>query len=366
MIGSLFSGIGGLELGLERAGLGPVVWQVEQDAFCRAVLAKHWPGVDRSISDVRNVAASALPRPQLLCGGFPCQDVSGAGKGAGLAGERSGLWFVFRDVVEAFRPSGVVVENVASGKSRWLCQVRSDLHALGYRTRAVQISAANVGAPHLRERVFVLALADAGRLGHERSTDAGADRVESREARGRILATAGSGALGDSGGQGLAGRAGERSNYGPKLPPAKRAGGEPMADANGMRQLQSQRGEPEQRRRACDDREMGDPARLGFGQGAGTRAERSRFAESASPSGGEAESGVGRVPHGLSAGLDGHRWPAPRGADPFPWEPPRTIQGKQEHRRARLKALGNAVVPQCALVAGLTLRAWIAEEAQAA
>ncbi len=303
MIGSLFSGIGGLELGLERAGLGPVVWQVEQDAFCRAVLAKHWPGVDRSISDVRNVAASALPRPRLLCGGFPCQDVSGAGKGAGLAGERSGLWFVFRDVVEAFRPSGVVVENVASGKSRWLCQVRSDLHALGYRTRAVQISAANVGAPHLRERVFVLALADADR--------------------------------GRSQGERLAGLLeGERETlgHGPD---------------------------------GCGG-SLADPARLGFGQGAGTRAERSRFAESASPSGGEAESGVGRVPHGLSAGLDGHRWPAPRGADPFPWEPSRTIQGKQEHRRARLKALGNAVVPQCALVAGLTLRAWIAEEAQAA
>lgn len=331
-IGSLFSGIGGLELGLERAGLGSTIFQVEQDLFCRAVLAKHWPHADRSVTDVRAVTTSALLRPRWLCGGFPCQDVSGAGKGAGLAGERSGLWFVFRDIIEYFRPAGGVVENVASGKRRWLCQVRSDLHALGYRTRAVQISAANVGAPHLRERVFVLA-------------------------------------LGDPGGQRLAGWAGERSDYGPKLAPAKRAGGEPMADPFGELVRLESGGRGARRTGATepgDVREVGISARLGFGQGAGTRAERSRFAESASPSGSEAESGLGRVSHGLSAGVDGHRWPAPRGADPFSWEPSRTIQGKQEHRRARLKALGNAVVPQCALVAGLTLRAWIAEEARAA
>jgi len=157
MIGSLFSGIGGLELGLERAGLGPVAWQVEIDPFCREVLARHWPDAARH-TDVRSVGASTLAPVDLICGGFPCQDVSGAGLGRGLAeGTRSGLWYEYRRIVGELRPRVVVVENVASGKARWLCEVRSDLHALGYGTRAYALSAADVGAPHLRRRIFVVA-----------------------------------------------------------------------------------------------------------------------------------------------------------------------------------------------------------------
>lgn len=93
-IGSLFSGIGGLELGLEWAGLGPVKWQVEQSGFCRRVLAKHWPNV-RRFRDVREVGSAELTPVDLICGGFPCQDLSSAGKGAGLAGRLSGLWWEF-------------------------------------------------------------------------------------------------------------------------------------------------------------------------------------------------------------------------------------------------------------------------------
>lgn len=159
-IGSLFSGIGGLELGLEWSGLGRTIWQVEADAFCRAVLAKHWPNVDRSIVDVRNAGPSVLAPVDVLCGGFPCQDVSSAGAHAGLAGQRSGLWREFRRCVSEFRPRIAIVENVASGARRWLCPVRDDLHQLGYRTRAVALSAADVGAPHLRRRVFVIAYAN--------------------------------------------------------------------------------------------------------------------------------------------------------------------------------------------------------------
>lgn len=157
-IGSLFSGIGGLELGLERAGLGPVLFQVEKDPFCRAVLAKHWPDVPR-FEDVREVGAE-LPRVDLLCGGFPCQDVSSAGARAGLGGERSGLWFEYRRIIEAIRPSFVVVENVESGARLWLRPVREQLCGLGYRTRALGIAASDVGAPHRRRRIFVVAHAD--------------------------------------------------------------------------------------------------------------------------------------------------------------------------------------------------------------
>jgi DNA (cytosine-5)-methyltransferase 1 len=161
-IGSLFSGIGGLELGLERAGLGPVLWQCEIDPFCRAVLAKHWPNVTR-FDDVTQ--PRSYPHADLICGGFPCQDVSDAGEQRGLQGARSGLWFHFARVVAQVRPSWVVVENVALGAvRRWLPTVRRHLCELGYGTRPFQLSAAEVGATHLRRRVFVVAHADRTRL----------------------------------------------------------------------------------------------------------------------------------------------------------------------------------------------------------
>lgn len=354
-MGSLFSGIGGLDLGLEWAGLGPTVWQVEQDHYCRAVLAKHWPYADRSVTDVRAVAASSLSRPRLLIGGFPCQDVSGAGKGAGLAGERSGLWFVFRDIVEAFRPEGVIVENVASGKKRWLCQVRSDMQALGYRTRAVQVSAADVGAPHLRERVFVLALADSD--GMRRLQPQGGEP----EQRGWV---GHGGSLGDTSGSGLARWPIESSDSGAQLQAVERAShrvGVAYAEREGWDERAGSCGnggggtEPADRRVADADTKRRDAGRHGAGEVLGDRPKAATVCE---PAHGDAESGLGGGAARLSAGLDGHRWPAPRGAEQYPWEPPRSVQGKQPHRRPRLKALGNGVVPQCAYVAGLVFREW--------
>jgi DNA (cytosine-5)-methyltransferase 1 len=153
-IGSLFSGIGGLELGLEWAGLGPVVFQCEIDPFCRAVLAKHWPDVPRYTDVTR---PRDYPACDLLCGRFPCQDVSGAGDGRGLGGARSGLWWHFARVVRQIRPRFVVVENVASGAKRWVPPVHEALAQLGYRTRALGIAASDTGAYHRRRRVFIVA-----------------------------------------------------------------------------------------------------------------------------------------------------------------------------------------------------------------
>jgi len=158
-IGSLFSGIGGLELGLEMAGVGHTVWQVELDGFCRRVLSRHWPEAER-FDDVRFVGRSELRDVDVICGGFPCQDVSSAGKRAGMSGAKSGLWFEYLRIVEELRPRFVVVENVASGKRAWLPTVRRGLHLLGYRSTAVALSAYDVGAPHLRRRIFVIAYAN--------------------------------------------------------------------------------------------------------------------------------------------------------------------------------------------------------------
>lgn len=170
-IGSLFSGIGGLELGLERAGLGRVVWQVEIDPDRRAVLARHWPTAAR-FSDVRLVSAcrhvsvtdNALNYVEVICGGFPCQDLSDAsrGRGGGLDGRRSGLWRELIRIVDEIEPKIVVVENVGGAAARkWLPALRRTLHVLGYRTRAIRVDAADVGAPHARARVFVVGYADA-------------------------------------------------------------------------------------------------------------------------------------------------------------------------------------------------------------
>lgn len=109
-VGSLFAGIGGFDLGLERAGMR-VAWQVELDPCCRAVLARHFPEA-RRYEDVCEVGAKSLAPVDLICGGFPCQDLSPAGKGAGLAGARSGLWAEFARIVRELRPRYVVVENV--------------------------------------------------------------------------------------------------------------------------------------------------------------------------------------------------------------------------------------------------------------
>lgn len=170
ILGSLFSGIGGLELGLERglraAGLDvEVAYQVERSAFCRHILARHWPHAQR-FDDVCSVGA-ALPPVDLLCGGFPCQDVSSAGRGAGLDGARSGLWWEFLRIIEETRPRWIVVENVASGARRWLPAVRRSLGSLGYASVPVGIAACEVGARHRRERVFVVAgdAADVAGLG---------------------------------------------------------------------------------------------------------------------------------------------------------------------------------------------------------
>jgi DNA (cytosine-5)-methyltransferase 1 len=154
----LFAGIGGLSLGLERAGFA-VAGQVEIDPFCRSVLATHWPEVPRH-DDVRTAAGwwRSQPRPavDVVAGGFPCQPVSTAGRGLGPADPRW-LWPAMAAVIGDLRPGWVIAENVPGLRTRGLAAVLSDLRGLGYRAATGTISACAMGAPHTRERLFILA-----------------------------------------------------------------------------------------------------------------------------------------------------------------------------------------------------------------
>jgi DNA (cytosine-5)-methyltransferase 1 len=179
----LFSGIGGFSLGLERAGMRTVAF-CEIDPYCRRVLRKHWPDVP-VYGDIRELtfhdgwfvadtnkrhepadgqlqagrSRAGQQRIDVICGGFPCQDISVAGKGAGIAGERSGLWSEYARIIGEVRPRYVIVENVAALLGRGLERVLGDLAALGFDAEWHCIPASAVGAPHRRDRVWIVAYA---------------------------------------------------------------------------------------------------------------------------------------------------------------------------------------------------------------
>lgn len=154
-VGSLFSGIGGFDLGFERAGMR-TAWFCERDEFCRRVLECRWPGVP-CYPDVARLRGCDVEPVDVLCGGFPCQDISLAGNGGGLDGARSGLWFEMARIVRELEPRWVVVENVAALRSRGLDRVLRDLAACGYDAEWDCIPASAVGAPHQRDRLWLVA-----------------------------------------------------------------------------------------------------------------------------------------------------------------------------------------------------------------
>jgi DNA (cytosine-5)-methyltransferase 1 len=282
-IGSLFSGIGGLEMGLEWAGLGHVVWQVEQDSFCREVLARHWPGA-RRYEDVRSVGAATLSPVDVLCGGFPCQDISAANHaGRGLDGKRSSLWFEYLRLIDELKPRVVIIENVARLVRRGLDTVVAGLDGLGFTVEGTRIRAGDVGAPHRRERLFLVAYTNRPEL-----------REQSR---------------------------GFRGSDGTGAPVAVRRGEEVGNAADGA----------------------GRHTRRGMGpSGAGEWAFEPR---------------VGGVTYGFPARMDFARWPLGLGARQHAWEAERTVAPRSvPNRSARVKALGNAVVPHCAYIVGLRAR----------
>jgi DNA (cytosine-5)-methyltransferase 1 len=182
-IGSLFSGAGGLDMAVAEVFGGQVVWHSELDPAASKVLAHRWPNVP-NLGDITKVDWDQVEPVDVLCGGFPCQDVSAAGKRAGIKdGTRSGLWAIFADAIDHLRPRVVVVENVrgllsaeahrnveprntvvGDGPGRPVLRaagaVLGDLADLGYDAQWTTVAASTVGAPHRRERVFIVATQD--------------------------------------------------------------------------------------------------------------------------------------------------------------------------------------------------------------
>ena len=305
-IGSLFAGIGGLELGLEWAGFGPVLWQVERDAYAARVLARHWPSAKR-YDDVRTVGKHNLQSVDILCGGFPCQDLSFAGKGAGLNGERSGLWREFARIIGEIRPAYVVVENVAALLSRGLGEVLGDLAALGYDAQWDCIPASAMCAPHRRDRIFI--------VGYAKSEHRRRRRSKTRSARYAGRASFG---LANSA---LSQCVRDSQSIGEEAEVTRTRGVGALADTAVARLQRTQW------------RESGEFAECAINKKQPI-----------------IESGLGGTVDGFSRWLD-RGWPSRPSEPQKAWEAPRITENATD-RRARIKALGNAVVPQVGYIVG--------------
>jgi DNA (cytosine-5)-methyltransferase 1 len=156
----LFSGIGGFSLGLERVGMKTVAF-CEVDKKCQKVLQKHWPDVP-IFDDVSNLTGEEIGKRieetiDVIVGGFPCQDISVAGAGEGLEGKRSGLWSEFHRLIKEIKPQYAIIENVSALRSRGLDQVLRSLSEIGYDAEWNCIPASAFGAPHRRDRIWIMA-----------------------------------------------------------------------------------------------------------------------------------------------------------------------------------------------------------------
>ena len=153
-VGSLFSGIGGLDLGLERAGM-EIIWQSEIDPYCNKVLKKHWPEVP-NYGNIKDIDWSRVPRPDVICGGYPCQPFSTAGKRRGTDDPRH-LWPWVRDAISNLRPRYAILENVRGHITMGGTTVIAELAEIGYDAEWRIVSAAGLGAPHRRDRIIIVA-----------------------------------------------------------------------------------------------------------------------------------------------------------------------------------------------------------------
>ena len=310
---SLFSGIGGLDIGFSSAGFD-IIAQVEIDTFCQRILKRHahewWP--DATVfTDVRDFGLSSLPGIEpgdidVIFGGFPCQDISAAGNGAGIrSGKQSGLWYEFARIIGEFQPRTVLLENVSRivspRKEDGEIQpadallVISALSEMGYGCRWGIISAADTGAPHLRERWFCVA----DHHGKRELQPQGSNRNIRRRAAHQCH---------------ILGNAQITRPSQPRSIKTKNC---------------------RQNRRTPTRSTILRPKRSSHN----VRRHRRLTAQPR----------LVRATHGIPAWLDKPRWPAGQGTYQHDYEQPRTIgKGIDKNRSSRIKALGNAVLPQIA------------------
>lgn len=152
--GSLFSGIGGIDLGFQWAGI-ETLWQVERDPFCQRVLGKNFPKAQR-FSDVRLCGRHNLEQVDVISGGFPCQNISVEGNRKGLDGEKSRLWFEQARIIRELRPAWVLIENVSRLLHTEGDRILAEMEAAGYECWPFVLGAREVGATHKRSRAWIL------------------------------------------------------------------------------------------------------------------------------------------------------------------------------------------------------------------
>jgi DNA (cytosine-5)-methyltransferase 1 len=317
----LFAGIGGFALGLEATGFFRTTCFVEKEPYCQAVLRHHWPDVP-VLGDIRDVRREDLPDPNpgLICGGFPCQPFSHAGKQRAQDDPRH-LWPEMLRLIRECRPDWVIGENVTGLIKLGLDEVLSDLEGEGYATRTFNIPACAVGAPHIRQRLWVVAHAhsesepdgDAGQrqLGFGFMADADSDdggREGSSKSLGRETRLEHSGC------------GTQRDMADAKSAGSQARGRDGMGTANRSRRNKGQSARTSSKTDVADAKHAGYTERVQpetTGYGSGHRRPEDWWA---------VEPDVGRVAHGIPA------------------------------RVAQLRALGNAIVPQIAQEIGNAIK----------
>ena len=183
-VGSLFSGVGGIEYGFEQQGF-KTEWFIENNTYCQKILKKRFPGT-KIYGDIEAVDFTKVSRVDVLTGGFPCQDISNAGKRDGIEGSRSSLWKYYFEAIRQIRPRVAFIENVSALTHRGLHVVLRDLAEIGYDAEWHCISASSIGAPHCRDRIFIIAYPSengCGQTSNRKSQQNGQDVANSNKKR---------------------------------------------------------------------------------------------------------------------------------------------------------------------------------------